>query len=340
MQYKDYYKTLGVDKKATEKEIKTAYRKLARKYHPDVNPGAASTEAKFKDINEAQAVLTDPEKRRKYDTLGPDWEKRFRQTHGQGSRQQTYAYGPGGAASAGDFSDFFETLFGQRGAAGDRPGSFEFDLGSLFGRGKQRQVRTRGQDVEQQIEVSLQDAFTGIERAFTIQTARECPTCSGTGMSSKGACQTCQGTGAVPKTKRLDVKIPPGVREGSRIRVAGEGSSGDGGADAGDLYLAVHVAADPRYRREGDDLYTNVSVPVTTLVLGGDAQVPTLKGELTMTIPAGSQNGRTLRLSGEGMPHLKTGGQGDLYVKLNAILPTDLDSKQRDLFQQLAQVGV
>jgi DnaJ-class molecular chaperone len=170
MEYKDYYKILGVKRNADEKEIKSAYRKLARKYHPDVNPGNKEAEAKFKEINEAQAVLTDPEKRKKYDTLGPDWEKRFRQAP-SGSGPYTYTYTGDGGAGGADFSDFFETLFGQRGTTASPGGGFDFDLGSLFGRGKSRQRATqaRGSDAEQPIDVTLEEAFKGSERTFTVQ---------------------------------------------------------------------------------------------------------------------------------------------------------------------------
>lgn len=338
MEYKDYYKTLGVSKNASEKDIKSAYRKLARKYHPDVNPGDKTAESKFKDINEAHAVLTDPEKRKKYDTLGPDWEKRFQQ-YRPGAGQYTYTYG--GQPGTGDFSDFFETLFGQRGSAGTSRGGFDFDLGSLFGRGRQRgSVAQRGADAEQAIDVTLREAYEGAERSFTLQSTEPCPTCGGTGTQGDTVCPTCQGAGVVSKTRRLDVKIPAGVKEGSRIRVGGEGGKGTSGGQSGDLYLIVHTIPDPRFRREGDDLYADVNVPFTTLVLGGEVEVPTVKGRATVRIPAGSQNGRSLRLAGQGMPHLRGRDKGNLYVKLNAVLPTTIDAHQRDLFQQLAQAGI
>jgi DnaJ-class molecular chaperone len=340
MEYKDYYQILGVKKGASEKEIKSAYRKLARKYHPDVNPNNKEAEAKFKEINEAHAVLTDPEKRKKYDTLGPDWEKRFRQGYGTGRTPYTYTTTSGGQGGTADFSDFFETLFGQRGGASTSGGGFDFDLGSIFGRGRSRQrTAERGSDVEQPIEVTLEDAFKGVERAFTVQTQQECPTCHGTGLVNDNLCPTCHGTGIVTKTKRLEVKIPAGVREGSRIRIAGEGNPGASGGTNGDLFLVVHMVPNPRFRREGEDLYTDVEVPVTRLVLGGEVEVPTLNGRVTMKVPAGSQNGRTLRLAGQGMPHLRGQGQGNLYVKLNAVLPTHLSDQQRSLFEQLAKAG-
>jgi DnaJ-class molecular chaperone len=333
MEYKDYYKILGVNRKASEKEIKSAYRKLARKYHPDVNPGDAQAEARFKEINEAQAVLTDPEKRKQYDALGPDWQKRFQTRPGQGGYTRT--------TTTADFSDFFETLFGQRSGTQQTSG-VDFDLGSIFGRGRGRrqEVSTRGADVEQPVDVTLQEAFQGSERAFTLQSQQPCPTCHGTGLQGDELCPTCRGATTVARTKRLDVKIPAGVRDGSRVRVTGEGNQGTNGGPNGDLYLVVHVLPDPRFRREGNDLYADVSVPLTTLVLGGEAQVPTVNGTLTMRVPASSQNGRTMRLAGQGMPALKGKERGNLYVKLNAILPTTLNDEQRGLFERLAKAGV
>ncbi len=319
MEYKDYYKTLGVDKKASEKDIKQAYRKLARKYHPDVNPNNKDAEKTFKDINEAYAVLSDAEKRKTYDTLGPDWQQRFRTQGGAGGRPQggtrTYT-----TSDMGEFSDFFESLFGgaTAGRAG-QGGGFDFDIGSIFGRGRREGstttagARIPGTDLEQAVDVTLREAFQGSERTFTL-------------------------TRPDGKTERLDVKIPAGVNEGSRIRLRGKGNLGSSG-DPGDLYLVTHILPDPRFRREGNDLHTETSVPLTTLVLGGEAQVPTLDGGVTMKIPPGSQNGRTFKLTGQGMPHLRGGGRGDLFVKTQAKLPTDLDDRQRSLFQELAQTG-
>lgn len=316
MEYKDYYKTLGVSKTASEKDIKQAYRKLARKYHPDVNPNNKDAEKTFKDINEAYAVLSDAEKRKTYDTLGPDWQQRVRSQGAPGGYTQTYT-----TSDMGEFSDFFESLFGGATSGGSAGrGGFDFDLGSLFGRGRGRAggpgqpaAQLRGSNLEQPIDVTLREAFQGSTRTFTL---------------------------ARPdgRTERLDVKIPPGVREGSRIRVKGKGNPGMG-AEAGDLYLILHVLPDPEFRREGDNLYAETTVPMTRLVLGGEAQVGTLDGNVTMKIPPGSQNGRTFKLSGQGMPHLKDGGRGDLFVKVTASLPTAIDEQQRALFQELAATG-
>lgn len=340
MEYKDYYKTLGVKRDASDKEIKSAYRKLARKFHPDVNPNNPEADKQFKDINEAYAVLGDKEKREKYDTLGPDWERRVQSGYAGGP--YTYTTSPGaGGGNAADFSDFFESLFGGRGGGSTgQPGGFDFDIGSIFGRGRGRPVAQRGSDVEQPIDVSLEEAYKGSERAFTLQTQQQCPTCGGTGVQDGSVCPTCHGAGTLPKTKRLEVKIPAGVKEGSRIRVSGEGNPGISGGPNGHLYLVVHMAPDPRFRREGDDLYTDVDVPVTTLALGGEVGVPTLNGRVTVTVPPESQNGRSLRLAGQGMPRLRANGKGNLYVKLIAVLPRNLSDEQRSLFEKLAEAGV
>jgi curved DNA-binding protein len=320
MEYKDYYKTLGVPKSASEKDIKQAYRKLARKYHPDVNPNNKDAEKTFKDINEAYAVLSDAEKRRTYDTLGPDWQQRFRPHPGTGnSSTRTYTTG-----NMGEFSDFFESLFGGRGStsSGQR-GGFEFDLGSLFGRNRQSGPgqtgpagQIRGADVDQKIDITLREAFNGTTRNFTLTSP------------SPG----------LGKVENIEVKIPAGVHEGSRVRVKGKGNPGSSG-EAGDLYLVVHVMPDPAFRLEDTNLHTDITVPMTKLVLGGEAQVPTLNGSVTMKIPSGSQNGRTFKLTGQGMPQIRGGTRGDLYVRVNASLPTSLNDQQRELFRELAATG-
>ncbi|MFN8476037.1 MAG: J domain-containing protein [Anaerolineae bacterium] len=318
MDYKDYYKILGVDRTADEKEIKRAYRRLARKHHPDVNPGDKAAETQFKEINEAYEVLGDPEKRKKYDQFGSQWreyeragvnpEDLFRQYGAQG--------GPGGArvryarpedlqdmfGSAGGFSDFFETLFGgaMRGQGG---------FGQGFGQGGGRRAATpaAGEDVEHPVEISLEEAFNGTTRILQMG------------------------------DRRIEVKIPAGVRTGSRVRVAGEGGPGFNGGPNGDLYLVVEVAPNAMYEREGDDLTVDVPVDLYTAVLGGEANVPTIKGtRLNLRIPAGTQPGQRIRLRGQGMPLLKTPEQrGDLYARIKVDLPRQIDDQQRELFEQL-----
>ncbi|MDQ2816578.1 MAG: J domain-containing protein [Candidatus Eremiobacteraeota bacterium] len=334
VQYKDYYKILGVSKNANAKEIKTAYRKLARQWHPDVNPTRKKeAEEKFKDISEAYEVLADAEKRKTYDTLGSDWQQRAQPPPG-------YRYGPAGGAQAGPsgvqfdfgdsgdngFSEFFQTFFGNLGRSGNAAAT--------------RPARgTRGTDAESQLPLSLAEAYAGGRRSLTLQKQSICPRCRGTGTDRGKLCHECRGTGTVTQQRSLDVTIPAGVRDGQRIRLAGQGGPGvNGGAD-GDLYLVANIAADPSFVRRGDDLYVDQPVSVYTLVLGGEATVPTMTGKIDMQIPAGSQNGRVLRVPGKGMPKIGGTGHGDLYVKLGAEVPTKLGAKERELFEQLAELA-
>jgi curved DNA-binding protein len=309
MDYKDYYKVLGVDKNASEKDIKHAFRRLARQHHPDVNPDEPQAEERFKEINEAYEVLSDPEKRRKYDQLGADWQRWQRTGGNPGDYDWSrWAGGQGNVRYGttqdfedlfgGDspFSDFFSQIFGGAGG-GVRPG------------GREYQVRAqRGRDYEQPVEISLQEAY--------------------------------QGTGRVlqKEGQRLEVKIPAGARTGTRVRMGGQGGQGSSGAQAGDLYLRVTVVPDPRFERKGDDLHVTVPTSLYTLVLGGEVRVPTLGGEVVLTVPAGTQSGRTFRLRGKGMPHLRQPSQyGDLYARIEARLPTRLTPRQRELFEELQQ---
>jgi len=330
MEYKDYYKTLGVSKNASAEEIRKAFRKLARKYHPDVNPGDKQAEAKFKEINEAYEVLSDPEKRQKYDTLGPNWQEQFGGFGYQpgGTRTHTYTYrtGQGGHGSGipfdfGDatgFSDFFETLFGRG------------------GRGTTTTVNRPGEDIEQPVEVTLREAYTGGTRTFVVQTPEVCSTCKGTGEVGGKVCATCQGQGIQTRTKRLEVKIPAGVDNGSRVRVAGEGQPGLGGGPRGDLYLVISVKPDPDFERKGDDLYVDVPVDLTTAMLGGEVPVPTPDNrKVLLTIPPETQNGKVFRLAGKGMPRLRAPGYGNLYARVRVVLPTGLSPKEKQLFAEL-----
>jgi curved DNA-binding protein len=308
MEYRDYYQTLGVSRDADEKEIKRAFRRLARQYHPDVKPGDAEAEERFKEINEAYEVLSDPEKRSKYDQLGADW-RRWQQA---GGRPDDFSWGswttgaPGAQGQrvhvrygtpedledlfggASPFSDFFSQIFGGTGA-GPAPGGFEYSVRPQ-----------RGQNYEQEIEINLREAYQGTQRVL-------------------------QKDG-----RRLEVKIPPGARTGTRVRITGEGAPGTSGGEAGDLYLRVRVSPDPRFERRDDDLHVTLPVDLYTAVLGGQTQVPTLGSPVMLTIPAGTQNGRVFRLRGKGMPHLRQPEQhGDLYAKLDVRLPAQLSPRQR-----------
>ena len=301
MDYKDYYKILGVSKSATEKEIKSAYRKLAQKYHPDRNPGNQKAEDKFKEINEAHEVLGDPQKRAKYDQLGSSyaqWERAGRPGGGFDFGQWTSGMSGGTRVEyrdlndlfgGGGFSDFFTSLFG---------GGF----GEPATRTTTRRVR--GEDMEQPVEVSLEEAYHGTERTL------------------------------IKGERRLTVKIPPGARTGTKVRVAGEGSLGQ---ISGDLFLVVNVRPHARFRREGDDLHVDMPIELYTALLGGEVRVPTLIGDVVLTIPPETQSGRTFRLAGKGMPKLRQPTEhGDLYAHAVIRIPTHLTDEERKLVTQLA----
>ena len=320
---KDYYSILGISRNASEREIKQAYRKLARQYHPDVNSGDKSAEAKFKQINEAYEVLSDKEKRRKYDQFGDQWQ--YADQFAQARRQQT------------PFCDFSQ--------AGGQ--SFRFEeagLGSLFdglfgGGIRRRQVRPRrGKDIRHPIEVTLEEAYHGTKRTITLQTEQPCSDCKGTGLMQNLPCSVCRGLGVVSGVKRLEVKIPSGVKNGSRVRVAGKGEPGYAGGASGDLYLVVSVKPHRLFERKGDDLYVEVAVPLTVAVLGGEVFVPSLKGELALKVPPETQNGRAFRLAGRGMPHLGNSSHGDLLAKVSVLLPTKLSEEEKKLFERLGQL--
>lgn len=323
MDYKDYYAILGVSKSATEDEIKKAYRKLARKHHPDVNPGDATAEERFKDINEAQEVLLDPEKRKLYDRFGAQWEQ-YQRAGGQAqdfdwSQWQGQRSGqPGGQrtsyrtvspeefeelfGSQGGFSDFFESLFG--GGMGSRRRS------SDFGGFAQQQATARphrGRDQEHEIEITLEEAFHGTTRTLEWEDG-----------------------------KRIEAKIPPGVKNGSRIRLSGQGGYGSGGGQAGDLYLKVKVLPHERLQREGADLKTEIPVDLYTAVLGGQVPVRSLDRTVNLTIPPETDNGKQFRLRGLGMPKLRDPDKrGDLYAIVSIQIPRNLSEREKQLFRQL-----
>jgi len=335
MDFKDYYKVLGVTKEATTDEVKKAFRKLARKYHPDVNPGDKKAEEKFKEINEAYEVLSDADKRKKYDTLGPNWQEQFgpqfnRRSYNTGNPGNAYRTAPTDFEAGSGFSDFFEALFGR-----SNPGG----MGGTGSRATQENFRKRvGDNIEQPVEVTLQEAYLGGSRTFNIQSTEVCSACHGTGEIGNRPCQTCAGQGMMTKTKRLQVKIPAGVDTGSKIRVAGEGQPGIGGGPRGDLYLVISVKADSQFERKGDDLYVDIDVELITAMLGGEVPVPLLDGrKLVLTIPPETQNGRLFRLSGKGMPRLRGDGSGTLFARVKVVLPMQLTSDERSLFEELAR---
>jgi DnaJ-class molecular chaperone len=322
MAKKDYYETLGVSRNASEKEIKQAYRRLARKHHPDVNPGDKSAEARFKEINAAYEVLSNPEKRKKYDQFGDRWEYAEQFAEARGQQGVQWDFGKGGATfeygDVADFGDIFSSLFGGAG------------IGSRMKRGTQR-----GQDIESPIEVSLEEAYHSARRVIQLQTAEPCTACGGTGRVGNRVCTICSGAGMKAIPRRLEVKIPAGVKDGSKIRIAGEGGSGRGGSNKGDIYLVVKVLPHQLYERKGDDLYTEVSVPLVTAMVGGEVGLPTLSGNLSLKIPAETQNGKIFRLAGKGMPRLGDSSDGNMFAEVKVVLPTNLSEEERRLFERL-----
>jgi len=313
MNYQDYYKVLGVSRNASEKEIKKAYRKLARQHHPDRNPGDKAAEERFKAINEAHEVLTDPEKRRKYDLLGAQWNQ-WQQMGGDPSnfdfgqwfassgarpRRTGTSYGGlddlFGGGGTGDFSDFFTSVFGNA-------------QGQPRRRWQQSTPHSRrGQDVERSVEVTLEEAYSGTSRVLE---------------TDKG---------------RLEVKIPPGVQTGSRVRVTGRGGRGAGGGKAGDIYLKIQVLPHETFERKGNDLSCEVPVELYTALLGGEARVPTLRGAVNLKIPPETQSGRSFRMRGQGMPLLRDAERrGDLFARVRVILPQRLSEREKELFRELS----
>jgi curved DNA-binding protein len=314
MDYKDYYKILGVGKSASEKEIKRAFRNLARQYHPDKNPGDKTAEEKFKEINEAYEVLGSPENRAKYDQLGRSYH-RYQQMGGAPSgfdfSQWAAAGGPGGSyqsvnidlddllGGVGGFSEFFNTIFrsGSRARGGNVDSMFD------------RQVRQKGMDIEHNVNITLEEAYQGTTRTLAMENGEQ-----------------------------FTAKIPPGAKTGTKVRLSGKG--GPGPAGPGDLFLVIRVDPHNTFKREGNNLKTSVPVDVVTAVLGGKATVPTLTGPVKLNIPAGTQGGRTFRLKGKGMPHLRDDGRfGDLLAAVRITVPQELSEKERQLYAELAKLA-
>ena len=332
MQFQDYYSVLGVSRTANDADIKRAYREQARKLHPDVNK-SSDAEERFKTLNEAHQVLSDPDKRSRYDRFGSDWE-RYQTAADNGKAtdfSQWYSGQAGGdpnvrydyRTTGGEgFSDFFETLFGAGGRASRT----------------QRRAPRRGDDHEYPIEISLGDAFSGTTRAFEMQVPQVCAACNGTGITQGSICFECEATGTAQRRSRIEVTIPAGIRDGQRVRVAGKGSPGRDGGPAGDVYLKVRIKPDPAFVLEGSDLKTDVSVPLYTAILGGESIVRTMSGRVALLIPPETQNGRVFRLRKQGWPaSVGSSERGDLLVRVNVVLPTDLSERERELFEQLQE---
>jgi molecular chaperone DnaJ len=352
MSKRDYYEVLGIARAATEQEIKSAYRRLAVRYHPDKNPGDAAAEEKFKEAAEAYSILSDAEQRRRYDNFG------HAGVSGSGA-------GAGwGAPGFGGIEDILGDLFG---------------FGDVFGgaRGNRRSAAQRGADLRYDLEITLEEAAGGMTAQLriprletcekckgsgaaegtqpeTCQTcngagqvryqqgffsvARTCATCRGTGRVIKSPCEGCKGAGRVEKERSMEVKIPAGVETGSRLRIAGEGESGTQGGPTGDLYVVIHVKEHEQFERQGSNLYSSVPVTFAQAALGSEVTVPTLDGSQSLKIPAGTQTGTVFRVKGQGVPVLGGRGRGDLFVSVTVVTPTTLTREQRRLLEQLAEV--
>jgi len=354
MSKKDYYDILGVSRSATEQDIKSAYRRLAVKYHPDKNPGDTSAEEKFKEAAEAYSILSNPEQRKRYDTFGH-------------AGVSSAGAGAGNWGAGGGFTDLEDIL-----------GDF-FGFGDMFGRrgGTRRNNAQRGADLRYDLEISLEDAAMGLKTQLKIprletcdecggkgaekgsspetcitcngagqvryqqgffSVARTCGTCRGTGQIIKAPCKKCNGAGRVEREKILEIQIPAGVETGSRIRLNNQGEAGTNGGPTGDLYVVIHVSEHEEFERQGSHLYSAVPITFTQAALGAKVVVKTLDGTHELNVPSGTQNGTVFRVKGHGMPILGGKGKGDLFVSVTVIVPTSLSREQRKLLEQLAEM--
>jgi len=358
---RDYYEVLGVKRGASQQEVKRAYRRLARKSHPDVNPSDKGAEAKFKDLSEAYDVLGDPDKRRRYDQLGHEAFAPGAGAPGPaGSGSGGFDFGTidFGASGLGDLGELFSDLFGRRGP------------GEPVGPAK-------GEDLHSSLEIAFEDAIRGLSTEITIQkhsrcaacrgtgarpgssvescpdcggsgrrrggsllrAAQPCPRCRGGGKIFREACAACGGRGATDGTERIAVKIPPGVDNGSRIRLQGMGDQGRNGGPGGDLYIITRVRPHPGLERKGDNLYVEVPISITEAALGAKIEVPTVEGTTTMRIPPETSSGQIFRLRGKGVPHLKGGGVGDQFVTVKIVAPRNLDTHSQELLREFARLN-
>jgi len=314
VEYKDYYKILGVNKNASQDEIKKAFRRLARKYHPDANPNDSKSEEKFKEVGEAYEVLKDSQKRSRYDQLGANW-KQYSHAGadwpGGGGRTYTYNFGGRGfnfEDLGSGFSDFFETFFGR--GSDDRFSGFDPGFSTQFDRGTRTNMQ-KGQDMQSELSITLREAYSGTQRSLKLQ--RE------------------------GKTRTVNVKIPKGIKDGGKIRVAGEGAKSPVGGPAGDLYLVINIAPHNFFTRKGDDLYCEVPVTIKEAFYGAKIDIPTFSGKIMVKVPPKTQGGKTLRLKGKGIPKLRSSAFGDLYAKIKLILPEKLNSEQKRHFEEFAR---
>ena len=334
---KDYYDVLGVKRGASDNEIKQAYRKLARKFHPDLNSGDKVAEEKFKELQEAYDVLSDPENRKLYDQHGENW-RAVKAGAGvpppgwEGAQRSARRTGP--SAGGFDFGDFDFGSFRSEGAGG-------FDVfEEMFGGARRGRGRRsgRGGDIEAELELSLEEAHRGGRRTLEMQVAEPCPTCGGTGLKDGKPCETCRGSGQVLRPKTIEVNIPPGVRDGSTIRLAGQGGTGSNGSEPGDLYLHVRLRPHPVFMVKGDDLEVDLPIAPWEAVLGARVEAPTIDGKVELKIPPGANSGQRLRLRNQGLNKRK-GGRGDEYVRLKIVVPKDVSPEERRLYEELQRIS-
>jgi DnaJ-class molecular chaperone len=331
VKFRDYYEVLGIKRDATEDQVRQAFRRLARKFHPDVNPGDRTAEDKFKEINEAYEVLSDPEKRKRYDRLGANWKDGAEFTPPPDWGGVRVEYGNiGDIFSGSGFSDFFETLFG-----GGRT-TAQSDTGQRRRSGRSRPAK--GQDSEAEMTLSLEDAHRGGKHRITIQTSKVCPACNGTGSVNGAVCGVCRGAGQVVSPRTMDVNIAAGGRDGSVIKLPRQGQAGAGGGESGDLYVKLRIKPHPVFTVSGDDITAEVPITPSEAVLGAKIEVPTIDGKAEMKVPAGSQGGQRLRLRGQGL-NKRGGGRGDEYVKLKIVVPTTPSEREKELYEELASAS-
>jgi DnaJ-class molecular chaperone len=327
MAERSYYDILGVSRSASQDEIKKAYRRLARQYHPDLHTGSrkAEMEKKFKELNEANEVLSEPENRKKYDQYGPRWREAeaFERARRESGAGMGAGMGGGGGFAAGegqDFGDLFESLFGQ--SAGRQTGFRGFAM--------------PGADLEASVTVTLREVLTGVTRRLELAEPVPCKTCGGTGRVSGRPCNACGGTGTQVEPRTIEVKIPAGVQDGVLLRVPGKGDAGSRGGKRGNLYLRVNIQPDRIFRRHGDDLHVILPVWPWEAALGADVVAPTLSDQVRVKIPPGSRTGSKLRLKGKGLPS-QSGGHGDQYLILQIDIPSSMSDEERKLHEQLSR---
>lgn len=309
---------LGVARDADDKAVRRAFRRLARKYHPDLNPGDKEAEKKFKEISEAYQVLSDPKKRQEYDQFG--------------RVEDVYA-----RSGAGPFTGFSWFANAGPGFSESGVGGLEDLLGDILGRRETAGARRRGQDLQAELELTLEEAYRGVTKQISLPLRQFCPDCEGAGIVGRGAvCVTCRGEGQIEQLRRLEVKVPAGVHTGAKIRLAGQGMAGPGGG-RGDLLLVTKVAPDRVFARRGDDLHVEAAASFPQAALGAEIEVPTMDGPVKVKLPPGTSSGQQLRLTGKGMPRLR-GGRGDLYAKIKIVVPKHLTEEEKKLIARLREL--